>query len=38
MTPLNTTVGGSFVWDFEFESLGFICDLVFGAWNFPDSH
>jgi hypothetical protein len=22
------------VWDFEFRSLRFICDLVFGAWIF----
>ena len=27
---------GSVVWNFEFESLGFICILVIGAWNFHD--
>ena len=25
------------IWDFEFECLGFICDLYFGAWNFLHS-
>ena len=32
------TVDGSFVWVFEFGSLRFACDLVFGAWNFHDFH
>jgi len=32
--PLGTTADGSFVWDFEFGSLGLVWDLVFGAWNF----
>jgi len=30
----GTNTCGSFVWNFEFGSLGFICILVFGAWNF----
>jgi hypothetical protein len=34
MIPLGPTVDGSFVWNFEFGSLGFVWDLVFGAWNF----
>jgi len=25
---------GSFVWNFEFRTLEFVWDLVFGAWNF----
>jgi hypothetical protein len=25
-----------FVWNFEFESLGFVWDLIFGACNFAD--
>jgi hypothetical protein len=32
--PLDAMAGGSFVWIFEFGSLGFVWDLVFGAWNF----
>ena len=36
MMLLGTTVDGSFVLNFEFKSLGFIWDLVFGAWNFHD--
>ncbi len=36
MMPLGTTVDKSFVWNFEFGSLGFILNLVFGAWNFHD--
>jgi len=34
MTPLDAMAGGSFVWVFEFGSLGFGWDLVIGAWNF----
>jgi len=34
MIQLGTHVNGSFVWNFEFGSLEFIWDLVFGAWNF----
>jgi len=34
MIPLGATVNGSSVWIFEFGSLGFIWDLVFGAWIF----
>jgi len=30
--------GSSGVWNFEFGSLKFICDLVFGAWDFHDRH
>jgi len=33
MMPLGTTVEGSFVCIFGFGSLGFIWDLVFGAWD-----
>jgi len=29
--PLVIMADGSFVWVFEFGSLGFVCDLVFGA-------
>jgi hypothetical protein len=29
--------GGSFVWNFEFGSLGFVGDLIIGAWNFHGS-
>jgi hypothetical protein len=38
MIPLSKTVDGSFVWNFEFGSLRFIWDLVFGAWNFHNFH
>jgi hypothetical protein len=34
--PFGTNVGGSFVWNFEFGSLGFVWNLAFGAWNFHD--
>ena len=34
MVLLGINVDGSFVLNFEFESLGFIWNLVFGAWNF----
>ena len=34
MIALDPTVVGSFAWNFEFRSLGFIWDLVFGVWNF----
>jgi hypothetical protein len=34
--PIKTTGEESSVSNFEFESLGFICDLFFGAWNFPE--
>jgi hypothetical protein len=34
MRPLDAPVNGFFVCDFEFGSLGFVWDLVFGAWNF----
>jgi hypothetical protein len=34
MIALDPTVAGSFVWNFEFGSLGFIWDLVFGVWDF----
>jgi hypothetical protein len=34
MMPLRAMTGGSFVWIFEFGSLEFVWDLVFGAWNF----
>jgi hypothetical protein len=36
MMPLGAMPDGSFVWIFEFGSLGFVWDLVFGAWNFRD--
>jgi len=26
------------VWNFEFRSFVFVCDLYFGAWNFHDLH
>jgi len=32
--PLDEMAGGYFVWIFEFGSLGFVWDLIFGAWNF----
>jgi len=35
--PFATTVDGSFVWNFEFGSLGFVWDLVFVAWNFHEN-
>ena len=35
---LSKTVDGSFVWNFEFGLLGFVCGLVFGAWNLSDFH
>ena len=38
MMPLSTTVDRSFVWNFGFWSLEFICDLVYGAWNFQNFH
>ena len=31
---VGTNVDRSFVWNFEFGSLGFVCYLVFGTWNF----
>jgi len=34
----GTNVGGSAVWNFEFDSLRFVWDLSFGAWNFRDSY
>ncbi|UCD81563.1 MAG: hypothetical protein JSW26_09120, partial [Desulfobacterales bacterium] len=34
--PLGAMADGSSVWIFEFGSLGFVWDLVFGAWNFHD--
>jgi len=36
--PFGTNAGGSGVWNFEFGSLGFSCDLIFGAWNFNNFH
>jgi len=38
MMPLGKIAEESFVWYFEFGSLGFIWDLDFGAWNFQDFH
>jgi len=38
MIPQGTTVNGLLFWNFEFGSLGFVWDLVFGAWNFHDFH
>ena len=35
---LVTTVDELLVWNFEFGSLGFVWDLVFGAWIFHDFH
>jgi hypothetical protein len=29
----GSTAEGSFVWNFEFGSLGFIWNLGFGVWN-----
>ena len=37
-TPLVRSVRLSLVWDFEFGSLGFVCNLFFGAWNFQILH
>ncbi|MEJ2168564.1 MAG: hypothetical protein P8X90_23885 [Desulfobacterales bacterium] len=34
MMLLGAMAAGSFVWIFECGSLGFVWDLVFGAWNF----
>jgi len=34
MMPLGAMADGFLVWIFEFRSLGFVWDLVFGAWNF----
>jgi hypothetical protein len=34
MMVTGINADGSFVWNFEFRSLGFVWDLVFGAWNF----
>ena len=34
----GTAVDWAFVWNFVFGLLGFVCDLVFGAWNFRDFH
>jgi hypothetical protein len=34
MIALDPTVAGSFAWNFEFGSLGFIWDLVFGIFIF----
>ena len=36
MMPLAIIVEGSLVWNFEFRSSGYVCDLVFGAWSFHD--
>jgi len=36
--PFGTIAGGSGLWNFEFGSLEFSCDLILGAWyfnNFP---
>jgi len=38
MVPWGTTTIGTLVWNFEFGLLGFICVLVFGAWDFHDCH
>ncbi|UCD79987.1 MAG: hypothetical protein JSW26_00715 [Desulfobacterales bacterium] len=38
MMPLDKTEEEFFVWNFEFGSLGFVWDLVIGAWNFHDFH
>ena len=38
MIQLGTAVDILFVWDFEFGSLRFGCNLIFGAWNFHDFH
>jgi len=34
----GATVNGALVWNFGFRSLGFVCYLGFGAWNFHDFH
>ena len=34
--PFGATADGSFVRNFEFGSLGFVWDLVFGAWHFQN--
>jgi hypothetical protein len=33
-----TNTGGEGVWNLEIWSLGFVCDLVFGAWDFDCYH
>jgi len=38
MITVGTALDGSFVSNFEFGSLGFIWNLLFGAWIFHDSH
>jgi len=38
MMQLDSTVGRSMVWNFEFGSLGFVWNLVFDAWNFHYFH
>jgi len=34
MIPLDAKADGFFVWIFEFGSLEFVWDLLFGAWDF----
>jgi hypothetical protein len=34
--PIRTADDESSVSKFEFGSLGFVWDLIFGAWDFPD--
>jgi len=37
MTPRGIIAPGSIVWNFEFGSLGFVWDLIFGDWNLKDA-
>jgi len=37
-TPLVGSVRLSLVWNFVIGSLGFVCILIFGAWNFQYFH
>ena len=36
MTKIQSACGGSNVSNIEYWNLGFICYLLFGAWNFLD--
>ena len=36
--PRCTDQDRIFVWNLEFRSLEFICNLLFGAWNLLGSH
>jgi len=38
IVTLVATIDGSVILNFEFGSLGFIWDLIFGAWNFVSLH